>query len=165
MLWVCGICRDGGTVDAAGLNPAARKTACGFESHSRHQSQGIESSSSVKLALNSSRSRQTGKLRCPKSTNATFSYDEIVEDLRRKATLAASGDQSETSLSSHIGAEFKSNRVLIQDGRNRATVITSPGGSPGDPHIHPDFNEWFMAFGGRDGVPSRGVHTISGHFR
>ena len=76
------------------------------------------------------------------------SYDEIVEDLRRKATLAASGDQSETSLSSHIGAEFKSNRVLIQDGRNRATVITSPGGSPGDPHIHPDFNEWFMAFGG-----------------
>ena len=77
------------------------------------------------------------------------SYTEIVEDLRTKAAITASADApKQEEFSNHFGAEFKSNRILIQDSRNRATVITSPGGAPGDPHIHPDFNEWFMAFGG-----------------
>ena len=80
------------------------------------------------------------------------SYDEIVADLRAKAAHAAAdsdgGDAVPEGGFRHPGSEFKSNRVLIEDGRNRVTVITSPGGSPGDPHIHPDFNEWFMAFGG-----------------
>ena len=77
------------------------------------------------------------------------SYAEIVEDLRTKAAItAAEAAPKQEEFSNHFGAEFKSNRILIKDSRNRATVITSPGGSPGDPHIHPDFNEWFMAFGG-----------------
>ena len=77
------------------------------------------------------------------------SYAEIVEDLRTKAAITAAGDApKQEEFSNHFGAEFKSNRILIKDSRNRATVITSPGGAPGDPHIHPDFNEWFMAFGG-----------------
>ncbi len=75
------------------------------------------------------------------------SYDEIVNDLRTNATLTAAGEVPKEELSRHVGAEFKSSRILIQDSRNRATVITSPSGSPGDPHIHPDFNEWFMGFG------------------
>ncbi len=76
------------------------------------------------------------------------SYAEIVQDLRDKATAQASSGKPDGDVSSHFGSEFKSNRVLLKDSRNRTTVLTSPGGSPGDPHIHPDFNEWFMAFGG-----------------
>ncbi len=76
------------------------------------------------------------------------SYSELISDLRRKAAENTSSDRPDSAVSRHFGSEFKSNRVLIQDSRNRISVITSPGGSPGDPHIHPDFNEWFMAFGG-----------------
>lgn len=38
--------------------------------------------------------------------------------------------------------------VLIVDGRNRAGLICSPEGTPGDPHLHPDFNEWWVILGG-----------------
>ena len=39
--------------------------------------------------------------------------------------------------------------VLIDDGRNRAVWISGPPGTPPDPHIHPDFNEWWIALDGR----------------
>ncbi len=39
--------------------------------------------------------------------------------------------------------------VLISDGRNRAVWISGPPGTPPDPHIHPDFNEWWIALDGR----------------
>lgn len=39
--------------------------------------------------------------------------------------------------------------VLIEDGRNRAVWISGPPGTPPDPHIHPDFNEFWVALDGR----------------
>ena len=38
---------------------------------------------------------------------------------------------------------------LIDDGRNLAVWISGPPGTPADPHIHPDFNEWWIALDGR----------------
>ncbi len=33
---------------------------------------------------------------------------------------------------------------VVLDGRNRAAMISSPAGTPGDPHLHPDYNEWWV---------------------
>ncbi len=33
---------------------------------------------------------------------------------------------------------------VVMDGRNRVAMISSPAGTPGDPHLHPDFNEWWV---------------------
>jgi mannose-6-phosphate isomerase-like protein (cupin superfamily) len=38
--------------------------------------------------------------------------------------------------------------VIINDGRNRVALISSPPGTPPDPHIHPDYNEWWISVGG-----------------
>ena len=38
--------------------------------------------------------------------------------------------------------------VLISDGRNRVTLISAPPGTPPDPHLHPDYNEWWINIGG-----------------
>jgi quercetin dioxygenase-like cupin family protein len=38
---------------------------------------------------------------------------------------------------------------LILDGRNRAALISSAAGVPSDPHLHPDFNEWWIGMDGR----------------
>ena len=38
--------------------------------------------------------------------------------------------------------------VLISDGRNRVSLISGPPGTPPDPHIHPDYNEWWLNIGG-----------------
>ena len=38
---------------------------------------------------------------------------------------------------------------LILDGRNGAALISSVAGTPGDPHLHPDFNEWWLGLGGQ----------------
>ena len=38
---------------------------------------------------------------------------------------------------------------LILDGRNRAALISSVAGTPGDPHLHSDFNEWWLEMGGQ----------------
>ena len=34
--------------------------------------------------------------------------------------------------------------TVVRDGRNRAAMICSPSGGPSDPHLHPDFNEWWV---------------------
>ena len=39
--------------------------------------------------------------------------------------------------------------VILEDGRNRAVWISGPPGTPPDPHLHPDFNEWWIALDGR----------------
>ena len=39
--------------------------------------------------------------------------------------------------------------VVIDDGRNRAVWICSTEGTPPDPHIHPDFNEWWIVLDGK----------------
>ncbi|MBT4124767.1 MAG: cupin domain-containing protein [Chloroflexi bacterium] len=39
--------------------------------------------------------------------------------------------------------------VLLEDGRNRSVWISGPPGTPPDPHIHPDFNEFWIALDGR----------------
>ena len=39
-------------------------------------------------------------------------------------------------------------QVIISDGRNRVALISSPPGTPPDPHIHPDYNEWWICVGG-----------------
>lgn len=41
-------------------------------------------------------------------------------------------------------AEERWSEKVVMDGRNRAAMICSPAGSPGDPHLHPDFNEWWV---------------------
>ena len=38
--------------------------------------------------------------------------------------------------------------VIISDGRNRVILISGPPGTPPDPHIHPDYNEWWISVGG-----------------
>jgi len=38
--------------------------------------------------------------------------------------------------------------VITNDGRNRIILISSPPGTPPDPHIHPDHNEWWIGVGG-----------------
>ena len=38
--------------------------------------------------------------------------------------------------------------VIINDGRNRVALISSPPGTPPDPHIHADYNEWWVGVGG-----------------
>lgn len=37
---------------------------------------------------------------------------------------------------------------VAMDGRNRIAMISSPAGTPGDPHLHPDFNEWWVILNG-----------------
>ena len=39
--------------------------------------------------------------------------------------------------------------IILDDGRNRAVWISGPPGTPPDPHIHPDFNEFWIALDGR----------------
>ena len=38
---------------------------------------------------------------------------------------------------------------LVEDGRNRAVWISGPPGTTPDTHIHPDFNEWWIALDGQ----------------
>ena len=38
--------------------------------------------------------------------------------------------------------------AIISDGRNRVMLISGPPGTPPDPHIHADFNEWWVGAGG-----------------
>ena len=38
--------------------------------------------------------------------------------------------------------------VIISDGRNRVILISGPPGTPPDPHLHPDYNEWWISAGG-----------------
>ena len=38
--------------------------------------------------------------------------------------------------------------VPIEDGRNRVVWISGPPGTPSDPHIHPDFNEYWVILDG-----------------
>ena len=38
--------------------------------------------------------------------------------------------------------------VVVMDGRNRVGLICALPGTPPDPHIHPDYNEWWINLGG-----------------
>ena len=38
--------------------------------------------------------------------------------------------------------------VVVSDGRNRVGLICALPGTPPDPHIHPDYNEWWINVGG-----------------
>ena len=48
--------------------------------------------------------------------------------------------------SHHINSPWS--EVLISDGRNRVSLISGPPGTPPDPHLHPDYNEWWINIGG-----------------
>ncbi|MDA1258680.1 MAG: cupin domain-containing protein [Chloroflexi bacterium] len=39
--------------------------------------------------------------------------------------------------------------TLLEDGRNRVVWISGPPGTPPDPHIHPDFNEFWVLLDGK----------------
>ena len=39
--------------------------------------------------------------------------------------------------------------VVVMDGRNRVGLICALPGTPPDPHIHPDYNEWWINIGGQ----------------
>lgn len=47
----------------------------------------------------------------------------------------------------HRGEERWAERLLV-DGRNRIILISAPPGTPPDPHLHPDFHEWWVLLGG-----------------
>ena len=52
-----------------------------------------------------------------------------------------------------IASKYDSNgewfEIIINDGRNRVAVISGPPGTPPDPHIHADYNEWWINVGGK----------------
>ncbi len=76
------------------------------------------------------------------------SYDEIVNDLKPGNDASGSSVLPEIARSGGDYASVTKSRVLVEDDRNKLAVISSPGGAPGDPHLHPDFNEWWVVFGG-----------------
>ena len=76
------------------------------------------------------------------------SYDDIVESIKPDATDGGAEVLPEIARSGGAYATATKSRVLIKDARNRMAVISSPGGSAGDPHLHADFNEWWVVFGG-----------------
>ena len=76
------------------------------------------------------------------------SYAEIVESLRPDAADVNGEVLPEIGRSGGAYASATKSRVLVRDSRNRMAVISSPGGSAGDPHLHSDFNEWWVVFGG-----------------
>ena len=39
--------------------------------------------------------------------------------------------------------------VILEDGRNQVVWISGPAGNPPDPHIHPNFNEWWFVLDGK----------------
>ena len=47
----------------------------------------------------------------------------------------------------HAGDE-RWGELLTRDGRNRALLITAAPGAPPDPHMHPDFNEFWIMLDG-----------------
>ncbi len=51
-------------------------------------------------------------------------------------------------LKSHAGDERWA-EMMTRDGRNRAMLIAAPEGTPPDPHLHPDFNEFWILLGGQ----------------
>lgn len=76
------------------------------------------------------------------------SRSEIVESLRPDAVDIGGEVLPEIARSGGDYAAITKSRVLIKDARNRMAVISSPGGAAGDPHLHDDFNEWWVVFGG-----------------
>ena len=75
-------------------------------------------------------------------------YEEIVDTLRPDAPDVEGQVLDEIARSGGGYAAVTKSRVMVMDSRNRMAVISSPGGSPGDPHLHDDFNEWWVAYGG-----------------
>ena len=77
-------------------------------------------------------------------------YDAIVQSLRPDAAPADDDSAALPEIARSGGgyASATKSRVIVMDERNRMAVISSPGGSPGDPHLHDDFNEWWVVFGG-----------------
>ncbi len=75
-------------------------------------------------------------------------YQEIVDSVSPDAVDEDAPVLPEIARSGGGYATVTKSRIMILDSRNRMAVISSPGGSPGDPHLHDDFNEWWIAFGG-----------------
>jgi quercetin dioxygenase-like cupin family protein len=61
-------------------------------------------------------------------------------------TPAAFTQRTLISLQEVMGShpEERWSEKVVLDGRNRAAMICSPAGTPGDPHLHPDYNEWWV---------------------
>ena len=76
------------------------------------------------------------------------SYSDIVESISPDSTDPGAPVLPEIARSGGGYASVTKSRVMVMDSRNRMAVISSPGGSPGDPHLHDDFNEWWVVFGG-----------------
>ena len=76
------------------------------------------------------------------------SYEAIVESLRPDSGESVAPVLPEIARSGGGYAAVTKSRIMVTDSRNRMAVISSPGGSPGDPHLHDDFNEWWVVFGG-----------------
>lgn len=75
-------------------------------------------------------------------------YSEIVNSVSPDSTDPGAPVLPEIARSGGGYASVTKSRIMIMDSRNRMAVISSPGGSPGDPHLHDDFNEWWVVFGG-----------------
>ena len=67
---------------------------------------------------------------------------KVLDNVNRKITRRA-------ELMGRHPADRPWAEMLISDGRNHAVWISGPPGTPPDPHIHPDFNEWWIALDGK----------------
>jgi mannose-6-phosphate isomerase-like protein (cupin superfamily) len=54
--------------------------------------------------------------------------------------------------------------TVVKDGRNRVAAITSPEGSPSDPHLHHDFNEWWVVMEGEVTYQIGQYEPFAAHF-
>ncbi len=92
------------------------------------------------------------------------SYEEIVGSLSPDSSESGAPALPEISRSGGDYAKVTKSRILVEDGRNRMSVISSPGGSPSDPHLHPDFNEWWVVFGGEMRYRVGEYEAFNAHF-
>ena len=75
-------------------------------------------------------------------------YDEIVDSVKPDSSEYDGQILPEIARSGGGYATVTKSRIMVTDSRNRMAIISSPGGSPGDPHLHDDFNEWWVVYGG-----------------
>jgi mannose-6-phosphate isomerase-like protein (cupin superfamily) len=61
-------------------------------------------------------------------------------------------------------ARVTKSATIVKDGRNRVAAISSPAGAPSDPHLHPDFNEWWVVLAGEVTYQIGQYEPFAAHF-
>ena len=86
-------------------------------------------------------------------------HGDILSSLRGEVS-----DLSEVGKTGGDYARLTRSAILIRDGRNRAAAISSPEGAPSDPHLHEDFNEWWIILAGEVSYTIGEYETFAAHF-